>query len=330
MADPAQSPAPSAAGGWAPGLRSSVLAKPQIYPFIILAAAALFVAFTPGFFTSQNIKSVLVLLSATGIAAVGLTAVTVSGNLFSLSTAGSATVVAIIYARLTDSGINVAAVTVIVLAGAFLLGVVQGVIVSAGMNPIVTTLAVGAILSGLAPLMDNNSTLLLSKGSSTWIGGGIVLDVPVPILVFVLVTIVTAILMRGTPAGRRLYLTGANKSAAEASGLRPKLTAWWVFGFASLAAGLAGLIESGETGTAGAGQFDFLTFSTITAVLVGGTALRGGRGSPLATAIAAVFVALIGNYVALKGYSYGVQATVEGVVVCIAVVGYWITSSDSR
>ena len=222
MADrPAQSPTPSAAGSWAPGLRSSVLTKPQIYPFVILAAAALFVAFTPGFFTSQNIKSVLVLLSATGIAAVGLTAVTVSGNLFSLSTAGSATVVAIIYARLTDSGINVAAVTVIVLAGAFLLGLVQGVIVSAGMNPIVTTLAVGAILSGLAPLMDNNSTLLLSKRSSTWIGGGIVLGVPVPILVFVLVTMLTAILMRGTPGGRRLYLTGANKSAARLAACGP-------------------------------------------------------------------------------------------------------------
>jgi ribose/xylose/arabinose/galactoside ABC-type transport system permease subunit len=306
------------------------MAKSRIYPLIVLGAAALFLAFTPGFYTSQNIKSVLLLLSATGIAAVGLTAVTISGNLFSLSTAGCATVVAIIYARLTDDGINVVAVTVIVLAGAFLLGMVQGVIVSAGMNPIVTTLAVGAILSGLAPLMDNNSTLLLSKHSSTWLGGGIVLGVPVPILVFVLVTILTTILMRGTPGGRRLYLTGANKSTAEASGLRPKLTAWWVFGLASLAAGLAGLIGSGETGTVGTGQFDFLTFSTITAVLVGGAALRGGKGSPLATAVAAIFVALIGNYVALKGYSYGVQATIEGAVVCIAVVGYWITSSDSR
>jgi ribose transport system permease protein len=313
-----------------PDFRSAVRAKPQMYPFIILAAAAIFVAFTPGFYTSQNIKSVLVLLSATGIAAVGLTAVTVSGNLFSLSTAGCATVVAISYARLIDRGINVVAVTAIVLFGALLLGLVQGVIVSAGMNPIVTTLAVGAILSGLAPLMDNNSTLLLSTRSSTWVGGGIVLNVPVPILIFILVTLLTTILMRGTPGGRRLYLTGANKSAAEASGLRPKLAAWWVFGFASLTAGLAGLIESGEAGTAGTGEFDFLTFSTITALLVGGVALRGGRGSPLATGIAAIFVALIGNYVALKGYSYGVQATVEGVVVCIAVVGYWVTSSDSR
>jgi simple sugar transport system permease protein/ribose transport system permease protein len=58
--------------------------------------------------------------------------------------------------------------------------------------------------------------------------------------------------------------------------------------------------------------------------LVGGTAIQGGSGSPLNTAFAAIFVALVQNYVALHGYSFGVQLFVEGVVVCVAVVGFWL------
>ena len=52
--------------------------------------------------------------------------------------------------------------------------------------------------------------------------------------------------------------------------------------------------------------------------------VQGGSGSPLNTALAAIFVALVQNFVALHGYSFGVQLTIEGVVVCLAVVGYWL------
>jgi ribose/xylose/arabinose/galactoside ABC-type transport system permease subunit len=67
---------------------------------------------------------------------------------------------------------------------------------------------------------------------------------------------------------------------------------------------------------------DTLTFNTITAVLVGGAAIQGGKGSPIGTALAAVFVGLVNNVVTLRGYSFGVQLAITGLLVVMAMVAY--------
>jgi ribose/xylose/arabinose/galactoside ABC-type transport system permease subunit len=300
------------------------LSNPALYPMLALVAVLALAMTTQGFLTGQNIKSALDVVAITGIAAVGLTAVTVSGNLFVLSTAAVATAVAIAYAMLLNAGLNVVLCIALALLIALALGLLQGGIVAAGLNPIVTTLAVGGALTGLAPIVTNNQIFELNGGASVWLGQAKLLGVSLPIVEFALVTLVAGLLMGRTRGGRRMYLVGANKHTARATGLRPATATLAAFAAASVAVGLAGIAGSAQVGLVAPTAFDPLTFDTITAVIVGGAAIQGGSGSPLATAIASIFVGLVTNVVELHGYSYGVQLAVEGVLVCAAVIGYSI------
>src|SRR5436190_15835181 len=94
----------------------------KIYPLVAVTGALIACLLTPGFLTPYNIKSVLTAASITGIAAIGLTAVTVSGNLFSLSTGGTATVAAITYALLINHGALAAVALLVGLAVSALIG----------------------------------------------------------------------------------------------------------------------------------------------------------------------------------------------------------------
>jgi ribose/xylose/arabinose/galactoside ABC-type transport system permease subunit len=291
---------------------------------LVLAAGLVVAILTPGFLTTQNIRSALALVAVIGIAAVGLTAITVSGNLFSVSTGPVATAVALCYAELLRDGMGVGVSLLVAFLIAALLGLLQGAIVAAGMNPIVTTLAVGGALTGLTPMIVKDQIIAIKAGGDAWIGQATFGGVSAPIVWFILATLCAAIVMQKTRGGRRLYLAGANKRTAQATGLRPATITCMAFVGASVAAGLAGVAGSAQVGLVQTNPYllDTLTFNTITAVLVGGAVIQGGKGSPIGTALAAVFVGLVNNVVTLRGYSFGVQLAVTGVLVCVAMAAY--------
>jgi ribose transport system permease protein len=306
------------------------LSNRLLYPILALIVVIAVALATPGFLTGQNIKSTLAVVAITGMAAVGLTAVTISGNLFVLSTAAVGTGAAVAYAMLLNANVAMGLALILALAVAFGLGLLQGGIVAAGLNPIVTTLAVGGAITGLVPSVTHNEILELNAGPAVWLGQHQLAGVPVPIFEFLIIAVIAQVIMKCTKGGRRMYLVGANKETARAAGLRPPMVTLVAFVVASVAVGFAGIVGSAQVGLVTPDALDPLTFNTITAVVVGGAAIQGGTGSPLATAIASLFVGVVTDVVTLHGYSYGVQLTVEGVLVCAAVAGYSLLSRVSR
>ena len=304
----------------------------SLYPLIVLVAGLGVALATPGFLTTQNIRSALAIVAITGIAGVGLTAITVSGNLFSVSTGPVATAIALCYAESLRRGVGVAGSFLLAFLLAALIGLLQGGIVAAGMNPIVTTLAIGGALTGLTPMIVKDKIIAINAGGDAWIGQATFAGVSAPIVWFLIVTVVTTVLMKKTGVGRRLYLSGANRATARATGLGPALPTCIAFVGASLAAGLAGIAGSAQVGLVQTNPYllDTLTFNAITAVLVGGAAVQGGRGSPIGTAIAAVFVGLVNDVVTLRGYSYGVQLAVTGALVVTAMAAYSMISRNQE
>jgi ribose transport system permease protein len=210
-----------------------------------------------------------------------------------------------------------AIVAVIVLLVA--VGIVQGAIIAAGLNPVITTLAAGAIIFGVVSELSGGGIVRAGDNAIDWDQASVA-GVPVEVLIFVLFTALVTFVMQRTVAGRETTLIGANRATAEISGISFTRVTILAFAIFSVGLALAGIIAGAAFGQATAVSFPGLTVDVIAAVLVGGTAIQGGRGSPLRSAGGAILIAVISNMMVLNDFSTGGRLAVQGGVVVVIVV----------
>jgi ribose transport system permease protein len=287
---------------------------------------------TPDFLTVDNMLSILRAGSIIGIIALGLTFITLSGNYFSLSVAQTAVMASVLYAAAASLVGGLLALLVTVVA-CVVLGLVQGGVVGAGGNPVVVSLATGALLLGIIlVLTDSNRVVLRAPGNSfaVWVGRGTVAGVPTTTIAFVLAAVAAHFLLKRTVLGRRCLLVGANRLTAVASGMNVRAVVTAAFCISSLAAGLAGVLTAAEFGVADSTQFNGVDIDAVAAVLVGGTSIKGGEGSILRTCVGTVFIALLRNLLQVLGLSTGIQLLCVGGAVVVAVSVYALTNGRSR
>ena len=285
----------------------------------LVAAAAIT---TPSFLTVENLITVVRAASITGIVALGMSYITISGNLFALSAEELAILSACVFAWLmrADYGLVAALVLTIVFSGGA--GAIQGGIIARGADPIITTLAFGAFFRGLASLVSQNQNIMFADDIARWIGTGRPLGIPTQSWAFILLALLAWFVLQKTRFGRQLLLIGANRDTARATGLRvgqASLVALTIFG---VCCGLAGISAASQFGLAVANLFTGLNIDVIAAVLVGGISLRGGQGSPIQAALGAVFIALLQNYMLLHSFSTGQRMLVVGCLVALATLGF--------
>lgn len=298
--------------------------RPDWLPLAVFAGLALLamiaaMAVTPNFLTADNIRAILRNASIVGIVAVGMTPVTLSGNFVSLSISQSAMLAMVSFVALLGAGWPQAAAILIVVVGLIGVGVLQGAIVAAGLNPVITTLAAGAIIFGVVSELTGGGIVRARENAAAW-GGGSVAGVPIEVIVFFAFTAVVSLLMSATVLGRETTLVGANRATAEISGISFARVTIVAFAILSVGLALAGVLNGARYGQATAVFFPDLTINVIAAVLVGGTAIQGGRGSPLRSAGGAVLIAVIANMMVLNDFSTGGRMAVQGGVVVAIVV----------
>jgi ribose transport system permease protein len=289
-------------------------------PSAILLILVVGIAVTPHALTVQNLRSVLVSSSVTGIVAVAMTPMTVSGNFVSLASSQTTMVAAVTFASLIGRGDNILlslSIVIVVVVGS---GLLQGALVAAGLSPVITTLAAGAAMIGIVSWRTNAGTVTFNGRSIAWLGVARPWGIPVQVYYFVGFVVLLELWMSRSVGGRRVLLTGSNARTARLSGIATKRVALVAFAIFSAGCALAGLLAVSQAGAASSTFLSSLTIDAITAVLVGGTSIRGGGGSPLRSAGGAVLIALIQNVMLLRGYSFGVSATVEGVIVVVVVL----------
>jgi simple sugar transport system permease protein/ribose transport system permease protein len=277
---------------------------------------------TPSFLTFQNLLVVIRAASITGIIALGMSYITISGNLFALSAEELAILSACIFAFMMRADYGLASSLIVTLLFAAGCGALQGGIISIGADPIITTLAFGAFFRGVASLVTDNKNILLGTKAAEWLGTGRPLGIPTQSWAFIILTLLAWFVLQKTRFGRQLLLIGANRAAAAATGLRvgqASLIALTIFG---LCCGMAGISAASQFGLAVANLFSGLTFDVIAAVLVGGISLRGGQGLPIQAALGAVFIALLQNFMLLHSFTSGQRTLVVGSLVAVATIGF--------
>ncbi len=288
----------------------------RVAAILIVAWAA---ATVDGFLSSSNIAAIMYSTAAVGIAAVGMSLVTISGNLFMLSMGAVAAVSTVLFASYLYLGLATSALLVI-LAGAGA-GLLQGIGVAAlRANPIILSIALASIVMGFGSFYSGGLTVV-GAGDASWLAIGTVAgNIPNQIVLFLLVVAIVSVFMERTRLGRELRLTGLNLKAAHYAGLRVGRAVAVAYAVAGAAAATAGIFYASQAAQGNLKLGQGLDFDAIAAVLVGGVSIRGGEGTIVDAAIGAAFLAVLTNVLLLHGLSLQTQLMFKGLVVIISVL----------
>lgn len=286
---------------------------------VVLVAIVVAVAMTPNFLSVDNVRAILRNASIVGIVAVAMTPITLSGNFVSLGTQQAAMASSVGFVALVGSGWSPALAIAVMVCALVLVGVLQGFVVAAGLNPVITTLAVGAIIFGIVSDATNGGIVRVKDHPVSW-GDSTLLGVPLEVLVFALFAAAVWAFMQKTVTGREAMLAGANKDTADVSGISFRRVTIVAFVIFSIGLAIAGVLNGAGFGQATVNSFGTLSIDVIAAILVGGTAIQGGYGSPLRSAAGAVLIAVISNIMVLNDFSTGGRLAVQGAVVVAVVI----------
>ncbi len=298
--------------GERPRVRWRLVVKISIY--VVVGVAILAVgASTQNFFTLNNGVAILSATTTVGFAAVGLTFLTLSGSVASLATSQTVSALTIVFFGTQFLGLIPS--LIITIGAGIIFSAAQGALVGYwNANPIVLSIAAGIAVIGFLILFTKGISVIPANQGFKALNVT-PLGIPLSVYVLILLTVLSEIILRKTTIGRQIYFIGENRAAARAAGLpigRVTVFAWAVFGgFTGISAAfIASLTFSASPTVAGN-----LTFDAIAAVLVGGTAISGGKGSAVRTLIGAILLAVISNILLLQGVSTGAQIFFKGLLV---------------
>jgi ribose/xylose/arabinose/galactoside ABC-type transport system permease subunit len=278
------------------------------------------------FLTVPNLLNVLRQVAIVGILAIGQTYVILTAGI-DLSVGSTLGVSVVLFAGLLETHSLAVALPLGLLAGV-LIGVINGIGVAyAGIPPFIMTLGMLSFARGLAFIYTGGTPIPILNESFYAIGNNRILGVPIPSLILIGTLIVSAIVLRMTPFGRCVFAIGSNEDAARLSGVPVRRYKVMVYAFSGFCAALAGLVFASQlgVGTPIAGQAYEL--DAIAAVVVGGTALFGGKGSVFGTFIGTLIIGVLANILNLAGVDPFVQQLFKGALIVVAV---FIMSRSAR
>lgn len=281
---------------------------------------------TDNFATTDNIFTILRQAAIIGITAIGAHFVILMGDM-DLSAAAVISLSGVVMGEaMVNQGFAPIPAALAALVVGALVGLANGLIVTQlRINAIITTLGTSSILSGIAFTITQGKTIYGERGNDPidkieFLSRNRVLGdwVPVPVIILFACYIIAFIVLRYTAYGARVYAVGNNERAAWLSGIKVDRVRIATFVVAGALAGFAGIMQVARQGTATAGMGADFLFPILTAVVLGGASLRGGRGKVFSTLVAAIFLTSINNGMVLLGIDIYTQNIVSGVILVVA------------
>lgn len=305
--------------------------------FALIAIIAVFSSLSPYYLTLSNFLIMASHVAIFGLLALGMLLVILNGgiDLSVGSTLGLSGVVAGYLMQgvtLSHYGVilypPVWAVVVMTCVLGALVGAVNGVLIAFLRVPaFVATLGVLYVARGAALLMTNGLTFNnlggrpeLGNTGFDWLGFNRLGGVPIGVIVLAVVAVLAAILLSRTAFGRWLYASGGNENAAELSGVPVKRVKISVYVLSGICAALAGLVLSSQLTSAGPTAGTTYELTAIAAVVIGGAALTGGRGTVLGTMLGAFVIGFLSDGLVIIGVSSYWQTVFTGAVIVMAVL----------
>jgi ribose/xylose/arabinose/galactoside ABC-type transport system permease subunit len=291
--------------------------------FIVLIAMLVFFSLTSkSFLSTYNLVSMLSNLSFYGIVAAVLTMVLISGEI-DFSIGGNIGLTSIIAAILIESGVNGWLVIILCLLLGAAIGVFNGFLVTIiGVNSIIATVGTMSVWRGLAYTFSDGQSIMAMTPVIDFLGRGRVWNIPFPIILFIIIFAVCYVVMNHSKWGRKIYAIGVNPMASFLSGINVKQVKFLTFLFSGIAAALGGLILASLSGVGMPQHGEGLELTIVSAILLGGTALGGGRGQILGTLVGVLIISVLYNGLTMLNVYYYYVQIAQGAVLVAVVATY--------
>lgn len=300
---------------------SKLLRHETILAVLTVIAMVVLASLSDKFFTVDNLLNQGRLMAEVGLVSLAMTFVIVTGGI-DLSVGSILGLTAILLGVFWKNlGLPLPAAIVLAMACGTFAGWVNGFIITRfSVPPLIATLATLALYRGLAEGISEARSV---RGYPEWFfffGQGEVLGVPFQLWVLGIATLVAAIILGLTPFGRATYAIGANEVAARFSGIRVNATKLWIYTAAGFCSALAAVIFVSRVTTTRSDMGSGLELDAITAVVLGGTSIFGGRGTIIGTALGLILIQALKNGLALSGVKGDGTIVVIGLVLIGAIL----------
>ena len=303
---------------------------------LFIGVLMVFFALNSGFLSSGNMISLLRESAISGIIAVGMTFVIITGGI-DLSVGSNLALTAMLCANLlryTDTPMIVCVLLALLCGTAC--GLLNGLAISMLKLPdFIVTLATMNIYRGLTKMISRNDLESLSNSMIQDEGfrllGGKLLGIYVVIWVFFALALVGHVLLNHTKQGRYVFAVGSKSRSAILSGINFKKTKILVYTFTGLMTAIAGVMICARMMTATTVTGDGMEFTVIAGVVLGGTSLTGGRGSVIGSFLGALMITVISSGITQMGLPSSYQYIIKGIIILLAMLfDYWFFRKFSR
>ncbi len=270
------------------------------------------------FLSFENIINVLRQVFPTGIIAVGVSMVIITGNI-DLSTGSMVGLTAVSAAWMMASGFNqIVAFALALLIGA-LCGIINGFFVShVGIPAFVVTLSTQMAFRGLAYILTGGLAIYGFPEDFRWMGIGYLGIIPIPVIIMAVIFIIGYLLLAKTKFGRYVYGIGGNEEASRLSGVSPKFVKYMVYIFTGLLSALVGFMVLARVNSGNPNLGLNYEVDVIAACVVGGVSITGGKGSIPGVIIGVLFLGVLANGLILLNVNEFVQLLIKGGVIVLA------------
>lgn len=270
----------------------------------------------------SQVQSILTLALFLAVVAFGQGLVVLTGGV-DLSLSSTVSLAAFAVGLLASDGVPLVVAVVAALACCAVVGAINGLLVArAGFPPFITTLAVGTVLASILLGVSQGTPAQPSPEPLTRLFRGTnLLGIPLPVWIFVLIVVIGATIQSSTTLGRRAYAVGNSTTAARIAGIKVESSIVLVYVVAAMVYGVAGILLLGYSSGADLNIGGPWLLPSLAAVVLGGSAIRGGSGSYVATAGGAVLLTIFGIDISAAGIAEGYKQVVYGLVILLALAG---------
>ena len=336
-------PAPQATGpspAGTPSKRSfnlnSVLVEGRAL-IALLIIIAIFAVLSDNYLTAGNLTTITKQVAFNAIVALGMLLVILNGGI-DLSVGSTVGLTAAVAGNLFR-GLNlplsqaimfpqVWVIVVLSVAVGMLVGWINGLLIARlNLAPFITTLGMLYVARGLTEVLLNGQNITNELSGQPYLNNtgfftvfaSRPLGLPISAWVMILFAIIFSIVLTRTPFGRWLYATGSNERAAQLSGVPVKKIQTRIYVLSGLCAGVVGILQMANISSSTADLGTYYELNAIAAVVIGGAALSGGRGTVRGTIIGAFVIGFLANGLVIVGVSPFWQKVITGAVIILAV-----------
>lgn len=300
--------------------RLADLLRGQALVLVLVGLVVFFSLKSEYFFNTKNLLAVGGTAAVLGVMAITQTFLMVSGGI-DISIGSVAVMAGVILGLAYSGGINIWLSALLALLVALGIGALNGTLaVIINVDPLVTTLGTYSVFLGAAYLISGSTTLAIASNSFAYLGAGEIAGIPFALVLFMVLLVVGLFIERMTIGGRAVYAIGGNLEAARLSGIRVNRVRFSLYALSGLSAGMAGIILTSQLSASSPDIGSTYLLSVITAVILGGASLKGGRGSLVGTLVAVAILGVLQNGFSLLSVSSYAQTMVLGILLIAAVL----------